>query len=369
MASVVLRNIAKKFGKVEIVHDLSLVVESNALTVFVGPSGCGKSTILRCIAGLEEVSSGDVFIDNVRVNDVVPFKRGVGMVFQSYALYPHMNVYENMRFGLLSLGLPKAEIHARIEKAAEILALTPYLQRKPKQLSGGQRQRVAMGRALVRQPKVFLFDEPLSNLDAALRTKMRVEIARLRKSLGATAIYVTHDQVEAMTLADKIVVLRAGRIEQQGSPLDVYHNPVNRFVASFLGSPAMNFVPGRLRSGGAKSAQLEFQKGNPLEFSTNASFQSGTEVEFGIRPEHLTINPDLRGQLQGKVFAVEKLGDQALVHLMLDRANDSQAETTVVARLPWDMKCEVDTDLSLGFDPDRCHLFESHGTRLESSFH
>jgi multiple sugar transport system ATP-binding protein len=368
MASVVLKNVTKKFGKVEIIQDLSLVVESNALTVFVGPSGCGKSTILRCIAGLEEVTSGDIFIDNVRVNEVVPFKRGVGMVFQSYALYPHMNVYENMRFGLVSLKLPKAEIEARIAHAAEMLALTPYLKRKPKQLSGGQRQRVAMGRAVVRQPKVFLFDEPLSNLDAALRTKMRVEIARLRKSLGATAVYVTHDQVEAMTLADKIVVLRGGKIEQEGAPLDVYHRPVNRFVASFLGSPSMNFVPARLKSGGAKLAQLEFQSGRGLELSTAHSFASGTEVEFGIRPEHLTIDSSLKGQVSGKVFAVEKLGDQALVHLSLGHGNENTADTTLVARLPWDMKCEVDSELSLGFDPDRCHLFEMQGARVESSF-
>lgn len=367
MASVVLKKVAKRFGKTEIVHDLNLVVESNQLTVFVGPSGCGKSTILRCIAGLEEISQGEIRIDGEIVNDVPPFRRGVAMVFQSYALYPHMTVYENMRFGLISLKLPKAEIDCRIRQAAEMLALTPYLTRKPKQLSGGQRQRVAMGRALVRQPKVFLFDEPLSNLDAALRTKMRVEIARLRKALSATAIYVTHDQVEAMTLADKIVVLRAGQIEQQGSPLEVYHHPVNRFVASFLGSPAMNFVPARLKSSGASSAQLEFAGGIPLELRGASPLQDA-QVEFGIRPEHLFVGENLPGQLRGRVFAVEKLGDQALVHLHLERQSPNEAETLVVARLPGDVNCEPESELTLGFDPRRGHLFESRGNALPAMF-
>ncbi len=368
MASVVLKNISKRFGKTEIVHDLSLVVESNALTVFVGPSGCGKSTILRCIAGLEEVNSGEIRIDGNLVNDVPPFRRGVAMVFQSYALYPHMTVYENMRFGLMALKLPKAQIESRIAQAAEMLALTPYLQRKPKQLSGGQRQRVAMGRALVRQPKVFLFDEPLSNLDASLRTKMRIEIARLRKTLNATAIYVTHDQVEAMTLADKIVVLRAGKIEQEGSPLDVYHRPVNRFVASFLGSPSMNFVPASLKTAGGREAELEFMGGNALRLQTNTHISSATQVEFGIRPEHLSIGEDLPGVLRGKVFAVERLGDQVLVHLNLERTHADAPETQIVARLPGDIDCAPDRELTLGFDPKRCHLFENQGSTLHTFF-
>jgi multiple sugar transport system ATP-binding protein len=368
MASVILKDVCKRFGKTEIVHNLNLTVESNALTVFVGPSGCGKSTILRCIAGLEEVSSGEIRIDGQPVNDVPPFRRGVAMVFQSYALYPHMTVYENMRFGLISLKMSKPEIEKRIQHAAQMLALEPYLQRKPKQLSGGQRQRVAMGRALVRQPKVFLFDEPLSNLDASLRTKMRVEIARLRKTLNATAVYVTHDQVEAMTLADKIVVLRGGKIEQEGSPLDVYHRPVNRFVASFLGSPSMNFVPARLASIGGANNQIEFSGGSPLEFRSTSGLRGGDDVEFGIRPEHLTIGEDLPGKLKGRVFAVEKLGDQALVHLMLDRASSNEPETTIVARLPGDVQCEPDTELTLGFDPKRGHLFESQGSTLPATF-
>jgi multiple sugar transport system ATP-binding protein len=220
----------------------------------------------------------------------------------------------------------------------------------------------------VRQPKVFLFDEPLSNLDAALRTKMRIEIARLRKQLNATAIYVTHDQVEAMTLADKIVVLRAGKIEQEGSPLEVYRNPVNRFVASFLGSPSMNFVPATLKTAGSQMAQLEFEGGRALELKTQTSFSSGTPVEFGIRPEHLVLGEDLPGRITGKVFAVEKLGDQALVHLNLDRTSPDQPETPIVARLPGDIDCQPDTELVLGFDPKRCHLFESEGSTVPAYF-
>ncbi|MBY0371216.1 sn-glycerol-3-phosphate ABC transporter ATP-binding protein UgpC [bacterium] len=366
MASVVLQNVSKKFGKTEIIQGLNLVVESNQLTVFVGPSGCGKSTILRCIAGLEEVSAGEIRIDGQLVNDVPPFRRGIAMVFQSYALYPHMTVYENMRFGLISLKLPKAEIEKRIAHAAEMLALTPYLQRKPKQLSGGQRQRVAMGRALVRQPKVFLFDEPLSNLDAALRTRMRVEIARLRKSLSATAIYVTHDQVEAMTLADKIVVLRGGKVEQEGTPLDIYHRPANRFVASFIGSPAMNFVPARLKMVGP-AGQIEFESGSPLE--VKAPTVSGQhEVEFGIRPEHVSLDTNLPGKLRGKVFAIEKLGDQSLVHMHLDGTPQKGMDGAFVARLPGEIEVGSDGELELGFDPSRVHLFETGGAVIPSHF-
>lgn len=366
MASVVLKNIHKRFGKTEIVRDLSLVVESNQLTVFVGPSGCGKSTILRCIAGLEQVNEGEIRIDGERVNEVPPFRRGIAMVFQSYALYPHMTVYENMRFGLISLKLPKAEVEKRISHAAEMLALTPYLQRKPKQLSGGQRQRVAMGRALVRQPKVFLFDEPLSNLDAALRTRMRVEIARLRKSLSATAVYVTHDQVEAMTLADKIVVLRAGKIEQEGAPLDLYHRPANRFVASFIGSPAMNFVPATIKSAG-KSAQIEFHGGGPLEVKT-PSVTGHEQIEFGIRPEHLSLDTTLPGKVRGKVFAVERLGDQSLVHMHLDGSDSVGFEGAFVARLPGEIRCNAENELELGFDPAHGHLFETGGSVIPTHF-
>ena len=242
MASVTLKDVKKSYGEVSVIHDVDLDIQDGEFVVFVGPSGCGKSTLLRMIAGLELISGGDIEIGDVRVNDVAPSKRGVAMVFQTYALYPHMTVYNNMAFGLKQAKLPADEIDSRVRAAAEVLHITEYLERTPKALSGGQRQRVAIGRAIVREPEVFLFDEPLSNLDAALRVNTRLEIARLHQRLGTTMIYVTHDQVEAMTLADKIVVLRDGRIEQVGSPIELYDNPRNAFVAQFIGSPKMNFL-------------------------------------------------------------------------------------------------------------------------------
>src|SRR6476659_1343220 len=242
MAALTLRRVVKRFGQVEIIHGVNLDIVDGEFVVFVGPSGCGKSTLLRMIAGLEELTDGELRIGDQVVNDVEPAARGVAMVFQTYALYPHMTVQENMSFGLRMAGLPKSEIKSRVDRAADILHLTPLLSRRPKQLSGGQRQRVAIGRAIVREPKVFLFDEPLSNLDAALRVQMRIEIAKLHSDMGVTMIYVTHDQVEAMTLADKIVVLNAGTVEQMGPPLELYHRPKNLFVAGFIGSPQMNFI-------------------------------------------------------------------------------------------------------------------------------
>src|SRR6478609_7835191 len=244
MAGLKLQNIVKRFGQIEVIHGVSLQIEDGEFVVFVGPSGCGKTTLLRSIAGLEEATEGEVWIGGRQVNDIDPANRGVAMVFQTYALYPHMSVEENMGFGLRMAKRPKHEIKERVARAAEILQLTPYLKRRPKELSGGQRQRVAIGRAIVREPEIFLFDEPLSNLDAELRVQMRVELSRLHKRLGATMIYVTHDQTEAMTMADKIVVLRAGRVEQVGTPLDLYNEPANRFVAGFIGSPKMNFFDG-----------------------------------------------------------------------------------------------------------------------------
>src|SRR5215212_2498175 len=243
MADVVLKNVQKSFGRIKVIHGVDLDIRDGEFVVFVGPSGCGKSTLLRLIAGLEDITAGDLFIGGERVNDLVPAKRGIAMVFQSYALYPHMNVYDNMAFGLELAKSSKAEIDAKVREAARMLQIEALLERKPRQLSGGQRQRVAIGRAIVRDPRVFLFDEPLSNLDAALRVQMRVEIAKLHHELSATMIYVTHDQVEAMTLADRIVVLDAGRVMQFGSPLELYHHPANRFVAGFIGSPKMNILP------------------------------------------------------------------------------------------------------------------------------
>src|SRR3954470_18800715 len=264
MANVTLRGVRKSFGGIEIIHGVDLDIEDNELTVFVGPSGCGKSTLLRLIAGLEDITSGEMTIDGVRVNDLPPKERGISMVFQSYALYPHMSVYDNMAFGLKLANGSKDATDAKVREAARSLQIENLLTRKPRELSGGQRQRVAIGRAIVREPKVFLFDEPLSNLDAALRVQMRIELAKLKEDLSATMVYVTHDQVEAMTLANKIVVLRAGYVEQVGSPLDLYHHPRNLFVAGFIGSPKMNLLPGRVIGNGENGITVELASGNPL---------------------------------------------------------------------------------------------------------
>jgi multiple sugar transport system ATP-binding protein len=287
-SDVRLRGIQKKYGKVEVIHGIDLDIEPGEFAVFVGPSGCGKTTLLRMIAGLEEISGGELAIGGVQVNELPPSSRGVAMVFQSYALYPHKTVFENMAFGLKIAKVEKTEIERRVREASEILQITEYLHRLPKALSGGQRQRVAIGRAIVRDPKVFLFDEPLSNLDAALRTKMRVELATLHRRLGATMIYVTHDQVEAMTLADKIVVLNKGRIEQVGRPLDLYNKPASLFVAGFIGSPQMNFITGELAS------------------QYNAT-------TLGVRPEHLTV--ETGGLIKGTLKHAEKLGNETFAYV------------------------------------------------------
>jgi ABC-type sugar transport system ATPase subunit len=301
MAGLTLRNVLKSYGDVQVMHGVDLDIEHGEFVVFVGPSGCGKSTLLRMIAGLEEISGGTVKIGDKVVNDVAAAKRGVAMVFQSYALYPHMSVYKNMAFGLKQAKTPQAEIDRRVQAAAEILQLGDYLDRSPRNLSGGQRQRVAIGRAIVRDPEVFLFDEPLSNLDAALRVQTRLEIARLHERLGNTMIYVTHDQVEAMTLADKIVVLRAGRIEQVGSPIELYERPANAFVAQFIGSPKMNFF-------------------SATDLSPNATKVLGNEVpatqEVGLRPENMIETTADKAVVEGRLELVENLGEYALVHLI-----------------------------------------------------
>ncbi len=301
MSGVILDRIIKSFGEVEVIHGVDLEVSDGEFCVFVGPSGCGKSTLLRLIAGLEEVTTGSLSIGGRDVTRVDAADRGIAMVFQTYALYPHMTVRENMGFGLRMTGVPKAEIAAKVNEAAEILRLGEYLDRKPKALSGGQRQRVAIGRAIVRGPGVFLFDEPLSNLDAELRVEMRVEIARLHKELGATMIYVTHDQVEAMTLADKIVVLRNGYIEQVGSPMELYRNPGNRFVAGFIGSPSMNFLEGRVNGG---SVTVDALKG--VEIETDAELPpAGDAITVGIRPQHVVAEA---GESELRVEHSEMLG-------------------------------------------------------------
>jgi lactose/L-arabinose transport system ATP-binding protein len=349
MTGVTLEKVVKRFGDVQVIHGVDLKIDDGEFCVFVGPSGCGKSTLLRMIAGLEETSSGAIRIGAKDVTYIDPSERGVAMVFQTYALYPHMTVAENMGFGLKMTGHPKAEIDRKVAEAARILKLEPLLQRKPKALSGGQRQRVAIGRAIVRGPEVFLFDEPLSNLDAELRVEMRVEIARLHREIGATMIYVTHDQVEAMTLADKIVVLRSGRIEQVGKPLDLYNNPDNRFVAGFIGSPSMNFVAG-VAEGGAVSA-----KGLAGSVATSVGLPAaGNEVTVGLRPQHLKIGP---GDTH-RVELTEALGGVSYVHLTAP-----SGEKLIVERHD-QVSLEPGSKVGLTFDAKDAMLFDKDGLRL-----
>jgi multiple sugar transport system ATP-binding protein len=305
MASVTLSRVRKSFGNVEVVHGVDIAIEDGEFCVLVGPSGCGKSTLLRMIAGLEEITGGEIAIGARVVNDVAPKQRDIAMVFQNYALYPHMTVFENMAFSLKLAGRPKSEMDERVAAAAKILGLSDYVGRYPRQLSGGQRQRVAMGRAIVRQPQVFLFDEPLSNLDAKLRVQMRTEIKELHQRLKTTAVYVTHDQIEAMTMADKIVVMNAGKVEQIGAPLELYDDPANLFVAGFIGSPAMNFLRGRLARNGAG---LEVVLGEGVRIPAPASLgadNDGREVTLGVRPEHLAVSG--RG-VPAEVVVVEPTG-------------------------------------------------------------
>ncbi len=309
MSGVNLEGIVKAYGALQVVHGIDLTVAEKEFVVLVGPSGCGKSTTLRMIAGLEEITAGDLTIDGRRMNRIAPKDRDVAMVFQNYALYPHLNVADNMAFGLRIRRMPKAEIKTTIDDVAEILGLTPYLDRRPADLSGGQRQRVAMGRAIVRHPKVFLFDEPLSNLDAKLRTQMRAEIKRLHNRLGVTSVYVTHDQVEAMTLADRIVVMNDGRIEQIGTPMELFNDPANTFVAGFLGSPPMNQMKGTLTASGAKIGDAE------IKIDGRVGDHAGRDVIVGIRPEHVTLSAEgPSSALPISLDLVEPLGSEALLH-------------------------------------------------------
>ena len=337
MAGLTLRDVTKSYETTQVIHGVDLDIEDGEFVVFVGPSGCGKSTLLRMIAGLEEISGGSVSIGDREVNEVAASKRGVAMVFQTYALYPHMTVYKNMAFGLKQAKTDPAEIDRRVKAAAEILQITDYLDRSPRNLSGGQRQRVAIGRAIVRDPQVFLFDEPLSNLDAALRVQTRLEIARLHERLKTTMIYVTHDQVEAMTLADKIVVLRDGRIEQVGSPIELYDHPANAFVAQFIGSPKMNFFAAS-------------------ELAESASSVLGRTVEealtIGLRPEHLTPSEAGNSVVQGKLELVENLGEYALVHMTTQAGTEFIAKTE---KPPAEPKGSV---LSFSIKPELAHYFD-----------
>jgi multiple sugar transport system ATP-binding protein len=332
MGSITLDSVRKSFGQHDIIHGASLEIENGSFVVFVGPSGCGKTTLLRLIAGLEDVTAGRILIDGADVTGVPPAKRGLSMVFQSYALYPHMSVRGNIAFGLKMAGTPRAEIDRKVESAAAILNLAQYLDRKPRELSGGQRQRVAIGRAIVREPKAFLFDEPLSNLDAALRVQMRQEVTRLQRQLATTAIYVTHDQVEAMTMADRIVVLNAGRIEQYGSPLELYERPANLFVAGFIGSPKMNLL-------GREVAE---------------QFGAAT---IGVRPEHITVARDGEGW-EGTVGVAEHLGSDTYIYVEVPQVG------TLTARTIGEMGIRVGERVRLRPDQRRIHRFDTEGRAL-----
>jgi multiple sugar transport system ATP-binding protein len=330
MAEVLLHNIRKAFGDVEVIKGVDLDINDKEFAVFVGPSGCGKSTLLRMIAGLESITSGDLNIGGQRVNDLSPSDRGISMVFQTYALYPHMTVRQNMGFSLKLAGVSKDEINRKVNEAARILKLEPLLDRKPKALSGGQRQRVAIGRAIVRNPQVFLFDEPLSNLDASLRVQMRIEIARMHSEFDVTMIYVTHDQVEAMTMADKIVVLQNGIVEQVGSPLELYHHPRNRFVAGFIGSPNMNFIETEIQKVDAEAVTVGLPGGGAVSVPVRGEgSRVGDKVTLGVRPEHLIEGGGGDGQIPGKVIVVERLGGGTLIYVHLE---DDQAISAQIDR-------------------------------------
>ena len=358
MGSLKLHNIRKSFGRVEVLKGIELDVTEGEFVVFVGPSGCGKSTLLRIIAGLEDTTSGDVVIDGEHVNNVPPAKRGIAMVFQTYALYPHMTVRDNMAFALRLAGVSKEERYAKIDGVADLLQLKPYLDRRPKALSGGQRQRVAIGRAIVREPKVFLFDEPLSNLDAALRVQTRIELARLHERLNATMIYVTHDQVEAMTLADKIVVLRDGIIEQVGAPLELYHHPRNRFVAGFIGSPKMNFIEVKVTALSPQGVTVGLPGGGTITIPVQAGgVKVGDKLELGARPEHLSVGQD--GALRGEVMVVERLGGQTYLYVQVTPSN------LFIVEAAGDLAVKVHDQIAIGIDPRSSHLFREDGTAID----
>ena len=351
MADINIKNINKYYGDVHVIKDISLDIKSQSFTVLVGPSGCGKSTMLRMIAGLEDINSGTISIDGQVVNDLPPKQRNIAMVFQSYALYPHMTVFDNMAFGLKLEKRSKDEINERVQEAARILQIEEYLKRKPKQLSGGQRQRVAIGRAITRKPKVFLFDEPLSNLDAALRVQMRVELAKLHDQLNATMIYVTHDQTEAMTLADDVVVMDEGIVSQNGSPMNLYNNPQNLFVGGFIGSPKMNIISSKILSSNDTSTEVDLFGSSKITIpKTSKDSSSGDNIHIGIRPEHLLVNQDADASWESKVFVVEKLGSGTFLYLEKDGE-------PLVVETGGDSSIKVGDTVKVGFTASRCHLF------------
>lgn len=361
MNGLKLTNIKKAYGETKVIHGIDLDIDIGEFIVFVGPSGCGKSTLLRMIAGLEDITGGDLYIEGARVNETPAAMRGIAMVFQTYALYPHMTVYDNMAFAMRIAKSSKEEIDKRVMQAAEMLQLTPYLGRLPKALSGGQRQRVAIGRAIVRNPKVFLFDEPLSNLDAALRVQTRIEIANLKEKMEKTTmIYVTHDQVEAMTLADRIVVLSAGRIEQVGTPLELYTDPANVFVARFIGSPAMNILETEMVQTGS-SGQLKFESGVKAEFpfACPDSLQ-GQQMQLGIRPEDFQLAEKDEAFISGEVMFVESLGEVTLLHI-----DAPHHEEPIIAKIPGIIDLHKGETVSLKAAQEKLHLFTSDGISVK----
>ncbi|RWM04197.1 MAG: sn-glycerol-3-phosphate ABC transporter ATP-binding protein UgpC [Mesorhizobium sp.] len=360
MAAVTLTNVVKRFGSFEVVHGADIDIADGEFVVFVGPSGCGKSTLLRMIAGLEDISGGKIAIGGKVVNDVEPADRGIAMVFQSYALYPHMTVEQNLSFGLRMNGNPKADTERRVKRAAEILCIDELMQRRPKQLSGGQRQRVAIGRAIVREPQVFLFDEPLSNLDAELRVQMRVEISRLHKELGVTMVYVTHDQTEAMTLADRIVVLKGGNVEQIGAPLDLYDDPANRFVAGFIGSPKMNFITAKVveTSNSAATVELINHGGARLRKPLCKALPAvGAEVVLGVRPEHFFEVGEGDCDIPVKADVAEHLGSVSYVYA------NAGAEELIVEREAARQRASGD-HFTVSIKAERALLFDKTGARI-----
>lgn len=365
MADVKLTNVKKSYSNnVEVMRDINLDIKQGEFIVFVGPSGCGKSTLLRMISGLEDISGGTLEIDGQVVNDVPPALRGIAMVFQSYALYPHMTVYDNMAFSLQIAKVPKQDIEQQVQKAADMLQLGPYLDRLPKALSGGQRQRVAIGRAIVRRPKVFLFDEPLSNLDAALRVATRMEIANLKESMPeSTMIYVTHDQVEAMTLADRIVLLSAGNIEQVGSPLELYGNPRNTFVAKFIGSPAMNVIPATVmsQSGSQTVVQVAAHAGVTVPIATAAT-ETNKAAHFGVRPEDLAITTGDDFLIEGSISFIESLGEATMLYVHAEGC-----EELVIAKLAGTLNYKRGDSIRLATVPEKMHLFDAAGLSYRDS--
>jgi len=357
MAKIILDNVRKSYGATDVIKGVNCEIEDGELLVIVGPSGCGKSTLLRMIAGLEVITDGDISIGDRVVNDLEPADRDIAMVFQNYALYPHMSVYNNMAYGLKIQKLPKEEIEQRVNRAAEILEIGDYLKRSPRQLSGGQRQRVAMGRAIVREPSVFLFDEPLSNLDAKLRVQMRLEIKKLQQRLGITSVYVTHDQVEAMTLGHRLMVLNGGVAEQLGSAIELYERPATKFVGGFIGSPAMNFLEATISEDGKKAV---FPDGNSLELHRQRPMKAGHRVTVGLRPEHLVVDPENTGPMSITVEVVEHLGADTLLHGTFGGASDLSIRMGGVGRI------DQGAVVGLLIEPENIHVFDTDsGHRLE----